>query len=99
MAQRDRSQLIQVTPRGALSLLIVRVAAAAAAEALHAGRYPKPTDAQFTSIASAVSEAALAMPSMIADMAATTDRQLEEAAETLGFLAVSEVLGPPPGAC
>ena len=100
MGKRERKvKLVRVTPEELLAAGLAQRAVIAAAEALHAGGYPKPTEPQFDAIAATVTQAALLMPHLIADVDATTDEQLETAAETLGASVVAEVLGTPPGAC
>lgn len=100
MATRDNGagRLVQVTAHEAMSIGLAELAIGAALELLHGGGYAKPSGEQFAEMSKAITRAALAMPHLVDDMAATSDEQLEDAARTLGALVVREVLGPPAAA-
>jgi hypothetical protein len=88
-------RLVQVTAHELMSLGLAEVALETALELLHGGGYNRASEAQLQQIAVGVSRGAFAMPHLVADLAATTDEQLEDAARTLAALVVGEVLGPP----
>jgi ABC-type spermidine/putrescine transport system permease subunit II len=101
MATKDdqKTPVMQVSPEQLLALGLADVAVREAASLLRAGGYPRPTPAKCRQLTHAISTMALTMPHLVADIDATTDAQLEEAAQRLGASVVLELFGPPPGAC
>lgn len=91
----DGGRLAQVGPVEVLALELVRLAAVAAAEALHAGGYRQPSQEGFLRISAALSREALAAAALVGPDASVTDDQLHQAAQVTGFQVVAEVLGPP----
>lgn len=90
---------VRISADEALAVQLAEYASRAAAAALRAGGYPRPTREQFQRIASAVAAEALAAALLVpGNLPGITDAQLDAAAELTGWAAVCEVLGPPPQA-
>lgn len=96
MATRNGSaRVVQVGPPELMALALMQVAATAAGTAARAGGY-RPSDAQWRGVGRALSQGILAMVALVDDWRATTDEQLEGAAEDLAVRVLHEVLGPAP---
>ena len=96
MATRNATaRVVQVGPAEVLALQLAQAATLAAVDALHAGRYPKPSREAFRRIAAVVSQEALVAGLVLCTHPEITDAALDEAAELTGRAAVVAVMGPP----
>jgi hypothetical protein len=98
MATRDGAvRVFEVSAGEGLAVQLAQAGIAAAVEALRAGGYARPTDAQFREIAHRVTREALAAGLLIPEaMPEITDDELDAAAQLTGHEAVRNVLGTPP---